>query len=109
MSMRSYLAIAAGGFLLGACATNYNETASNTDVDVDEQASQPNIERRASVNFKDAAKDEDRIICKRTVPTGTRFAKRECRSWREWREMMEVTQDILREGQLKNLQTDVPG
>lgn len=108
MSKQIYLAIAAGGLLLSACATNYSETASNNEVDVDTQEDASNVERRASINFNDAAEGEDRIICKRTVPTGTRFARKECRSWREWREMMEATQDIMREGQLRNLQSDVP-
>lgn len=109
MSARLYLAVAAGGLLLSACATNYNETASNNAVDVEAQEAAPNVERRTSINFQDAVKDEDRIICKRTIRTGTRFPTRECRSWREWREMMEVTRDILREGEMRNLQTDVPG
>ena len=108
MSVRNYLAAAAGAFLLCACATNNNEIVSNNEVDVDEQDTAQNVESRASINFNDAVKDEDRIICKRTVPTGTRFAKRECRSWREWREMREATQSVLDEGQRRNLQSDVP-
>ncbi|MHA7873383.1 MAG: hypothetical protein ACX939_13625 [Hyphococcus sp.] len=107
MSTKAFLGVAVGVLLLSACATNYAETAANNEVEADE-ASSENVERRASINFNNAAEGEDRIICKRTIQTGTRFSKKECRSWREWREMMEATQDIMREGQMRNLQTDVP-
>ncbi|MHA7873382.1 MAG: hypothetical protein ACX939_13620, partial [Hyphococcus sp.] len=91
-----------------ACATSYSENISNNEV-VENDAAEDNAAVASSINANNAAKDEDRIICKRTIQTGTRFTKKECRSWREWREMQEATQDIMREGQMRNLQTDVPG
>ena len=102
------LAILACGLMLGACTTYETQSASNVsrDVAVDEQAEAGSTE---TTTASAEEVDEDRIICKRTIATGTRFAKRECRSWREWREMQEATRSILDEGQRRNLQSDVPG
>lgn len=101
------LVIIACGLMLGACTTYETQSASNVsrDVAVDEATEAGATE---ATTASDEEVDEDRIICKRMIPTGTRFAKRECRSWREWREMREATQDILNEGQRRNLQVDTP-
>lgn len=103
------LAILACGLMLGACATYETQSASNVsrDVAVDEESAAATGETTVAAADEDV--DMDRIICKRSIPTGTRFARKECRSLREWREMREATQDVLREGGLRNLQTDVAG
>ncbi len=104
------LGIPAFALLLGACTTYETQTASNVTqetVATDEAAAE-GAQAEGAVTETQAEAGEDRIICKRIIPTGTRFGRKECRSWREWREMREATQDILNEGQRRNLQVDTP-
>ncbi len=44
-----------------------------------------------------AKKDEDRIVCKRQAPTGTRFAKKTCRSKKELDAIAESAKRTARE------------
>ena len=94
--------------MLSACTTVQTQSAANTASDTVVVA-----DEEATVNTEGAVAengaDMDRIICKRSIPTGTRFARKECRSAREWREMREAVRSIMDEGSRRTLQTDVPG
>ncbi|MEO1244020.1 MAG: hypothetical protein AAFX54_19085 [Pseudomonadota bacterium] len=97
--------------MLTACTTVQTESAANTALDTAvaaDETSTANAEGASEANVAEDRTDMDRIICKRTIPTGTRFGRKECRSAREWREMREAVQSIMDEGQRRNLQSDVP-
>lgn len=111
------IAVVIGSLALGACATPQLQSALNTEEEAASAIQQEASEAEAAaegaqgegeVTKAQAEVGDDRIICKRVIPTGTRFGRKECRSWREWREMREATQDILNEGQRRNLQVDTP-
>jgi len=67
--------------LLGACVTYPMQTASNSDIVVAVVGDAAAI---ASEEIEYA--DDDRIICKRTIITGSRFKNKVCMSWFEWKE-----------------------
>ncbi|MBB6521346.1 hypothetical protein [Pseudoteredinibacter isoporae] len=48
---------------------------------------------------KDSAKDDDRRVCKKYRPTGTRIAKKTCMTKRQWAELKRRAQDAARTGQ----------
>ncbi|GAA6153933.1 hypothetical protein [Pseudoteredinibacter isoporae] len=48
---------------------------------------------------KDTAKDDDRRVCKKYRPTGTRITKKTCMSKRQWDELKRRAQDAARTGQ----------
>lgn len=93
MNLRLSLMVAAALFTVSACATNDAQTASNTEVDaVVENASAPSS---AAVQEVDEA-DESRIICKRQVVTGSRFAKNICMTWAEWKDREQTSKDYTK-------------
>lgn len=97
--------------MLSACTTVQTESAANTALDtavVADESSAPDADGASEVNVAEAEVDEDRIICKRIMRTGTRFTKKECRSWREWREMMEISRETTSEFTRRSTMIDVP-
>jgi len=89
---------------LGACATQQYQSAANAQAEVQVEVSEP-VEGAteaapadvvtAPVDVVDET-DRDRVICKRVVVTGSRFAKRRCHKWSEWKAMEDETQDSIR-------------
>ena len=93
------IAVAFCSVALGACATQQYQSAANTEADAVVVAAQEPSEAGDNIADADAAvaTDEgspDRTICKRVINTGTRFAKRTCRTWSEWVAMEERSQDM---------------
>ncbi len=76
--------------LLGACAIYPQQTASNSDVEVavvgDVVADTAVTDTIAMTSEQVDYADDDRIICKRTIITGSRFKHKVCMSWFEWKE-----------------------
>ena len=84
-------------FALSACATPNGQTqlASNTE-ELDgvsaEMADEVLVERGSDILNEGV--DRDRILCKRTVVTGTRFAKRYCAPLWKWQQMRDQSRQV---------------
>lgn len=50
--------------------------------------------------------NDDRVICKRTVVTGSRFTKRICKTWAEWRAIQQESSDWLSDSQRRHRSVD---
>lgn len=87
--MRFVLLCFLGASLLGACATNGATVSSNAAAETTEAAEtaapEENVRETAEV-------DESRVICKRTIVTGSRFKKNICRTWAEWKQIEDQSQ-----------------
>jgi len=87
--------------LLGACVTYPAQTASNSDIMVAVVG-----DAAAVISEQIDYVDDDRIICKSTMITGSRFKKKLCMSWFEWKEVnqrgKEYTDDIQSDSTLVN-------
>lgn len=77
-----------GAFLLGACTTNGASVASNASAEAPATVESADEATAEADNDKEVAElDEDRVICKRTIVTGSRFKKNICRTWAEWKQI----------------------
>ena len=84
--------------LVAACATApSNEMASaQSEASVEAPAEgQEGAVETTQLAANDAEVDDDRIICKRTIVTGSRFAKKVCKTWGEWKALEQDSQDGL--------------
>jgi len=84
--MRFMFLCIVGVSLLGACATTNTTVASNATAETPalEEATVDEAVTEESAPQEVAEADGDRIICKRTIVTGSRFKKNICRTWSEW-------------------------
>ncbi|MEO1151012.1 MAG: hypothetical protein AAFW83_08485 [Pseudomonadota bacterium] len=92
-----------------ACATTTDRAADEVADNVATQATDANVPVETVVdasaitenesNTKTATNtdeevDENRIICKRQQVTGSRFAKKICRTWAEWKQSADVGREF---------------
>lgn len=52
-----------------------------------------------AADAKDTAKDDNRRVCKKYRPTGTRIAKKTCMTKRQWAELKRRAQEAANTGQ----------
>ncbi len=97
---RSILILSCLG-LTAACATApSNEMASAQSEASVEQATPAEGQEGDAATTQVAAKveeeiDYDRVICKRTIVTGSRFSKKICKTWRQWKALEDASQEGL--------------
>jgi uncharacterized protein (DUF2147 family) len=99
--MKFHLLIApAGLLLLGACTTYPAQTAANTEVEAvvaDEstpaEASAVSAEEQAALDEQSA--EWNKVVCKRKVVTGSRFAKKVCMTRADWRDNERRGRDLI--------------
>lgn len=89
---------------LGACATPQSQSAANMQEEAASVAQQEAGENETSAAEMELAEaesetDPNRIVCRRVVRTGTRFADRSCRPWSEWQTMEQQSKDAVMQTQ----------
>ncbi len=87
---------------LGACTTYATENVSNTEqvAEVAEVVEDVTAnETEVTVADTEEAVDVNRMICKRTVVTGSRFTKKVCMTWGQWRDQAEEAKKFTRTSQ----------
>ena len=84
--------------LTAACATAPSNEMASAQSEASVEAATP-AENQEGVAQETAVAssevDDDRIICKRTIVTGSRFAKKVCKTWGEWKALEQDSQDGL--------------
>lgn len=92
--MRFVLLSVLGAILLGACATTDATVASNAAAETPATTeTAADATEATDENAQETAElDEDRVICKRIIVTGSRFKKNVCRTWAEWKQIEETSQ-----------------
>ncbi|MEO0612207.1 MAG: hypothetical protein AAFY83_02655, partial [Pseudomonadota bacterium] len=68
-------------------ATGAEKGSSSADGDLTKTAA-------ATADEKSEA-DDNRVICKRRPVTGSRFPKKECRTWREWKQIEDNSRALV--------------
>jgi len=101
--------------VLGACTTYDVETAAVSETEALVVADAPADAGEADAagaaensGETQTAVDRNRIICKRTTVTGSRFATKTCKKWSDWEAMADqaktVTEGARRRGTQGNIQ-----
>lgn len=102
--------IAAAAFSLGACvapgAQNMADAGAVTQVPQATAATADDTAQGASAETDRT--DGDRVICKRTIITGSRFKKRVCMTWREWQAISDQSTGLAENIQRRGVQTGDP-
>ena len=83
-----------------ACATNaYNDKSPQTAVAAEQSSSETNDaaagQESQTAALAEESTDKNRVICKRTTVTGSRFSKKVCKTWDEWRFLEEQSKQGL--------------
>jgi len=99
------VACALSFLVIAACATTSDDAiVSQTDgeaisansVEKAPTAEPSELTKTATVsNAEKEEVDDDRVICKRRAPTGSRFKVKECRTWREWKQIEENSRALV--------------
>jgi len=98
--MTKYLTVLIAGMSLAyltACTSINDVSADASQTDGTQSVSKSNAKGDdQSIKTADSNEvDEDRIICKRRPSTGSRFVKKECRTWRQWKALEQNSRDLV--------------
>lgn len=103
MNRISTLAALSCAALLAACAPTASKTDSSESATV--AAAAPATSTAAAPA---AVEDEDRMICKMIIPTGSRIGTKACRSATQWEQMSRDGRDAAERVQRMGNQKPVP-
>lgn len=93
---------------VSACATS--TTPKNTETQVNAPKTETTIVSKPAIVAKvDNAIDGEKKICKRSVPTGSRFTKKICMTKNEWDAIRETARQSTQDFQRKGAGNTVPG
>ena len=100
MSKMKIILACAAISLGAACTTSaYNSEVAQTEAPIESSVEAPAddsaVQDAQVASLEEDAVDDDRVICKRTIVTGSRFKKKVCKTWAEWKLLEEQAQQGL--------------